>query len=565
MPIFGPQGLKLLPSTLLHLTIWTSELDRAPGILPGTPEFLSEFPFAESFPKLETLRICAASSAGPEDPPYNLDLVPTTVRTLSLIFPGATSMEQMASAVVQPIGHQNGARTVDQEKADFHLDYSATDADRASWKYRFPLLEYFEWGTTELHVSPRSDSMNPAKLPPLLKHYIQNNCSLFPMATLVQPSHEEVEQANKKPSKSTHSSPLQTVILVSGINESRIRALPPTIKTLALPSGINWNGTNFAKLFPTLRSLRCSNAFDVNKVTLPNTLTSLEWGAFKCDVVGLFTLIAPPASLTRLAVIIEEEKGLFTNLPATIRHLSITGAAQGTYLSTQVFPFLPKRLASLRLKVRNFAPEYLAMLPRGLEELDITAESMLLHEWKPGGVWDNEPIPFDISGLPPTLRSLRLRVEKHGIMFPSSFFGELPRTLRSFEVTETLIDAIQAPEASSSAEASSSSSSSTSPRKEKEKKKKGLLDTISGWFKSEDAPAAVFYTDADIARSLQLLPEDCWVATRFKARIPGDSVRNPAPQPAGLARSVKLQTPGGITLSYTLGVPLIRDYFYFDH
>ena len=557
MPVFKAQALKSLPSTLLHLTIWTGELELA----PGAPQFLSEFSFSESFPKLETLRICAANSAGPERLPYNLDHVPSTVRTLTLIFPGKENIANTAFTVVQPIGHEPGARSADQVRADFHLTYSATEQDRASWKYRFPQLEYFEWGSTTIYPILTPHEIIPAKLPPTLKHYIENHCSLFPMATVSHSAtYNDLGEVNGLP-KTEHAPALQTFILSLNISESLIRALPPTIKTLSLPRGNIWNGANFANLFPSLTSLHSPNAFDVNKVIFPSTLSSLEWrAAHKSDAGGFFATNAPPASLTSMSVMVQEVSGLFHDLPTTLRHLSIVGAVQGSYLSKEVFPFLPKQLRSLRLKVRSFSPEYLAMLPRELDELDVTAESMMLLEWKPGGVWDNAPTLFDVSELPPRLKRLRLRVEPYGILFPSSFFAKLPRTLTSLEVTETFIDSIPASTSSSSSEASSSASSSAPPQPEK----KGILDTITGWFKSEDPATPPIYTDHDIAESLKLLPEGCWIATRFRARIPGDSRKNRLLEPTDFVRSIQRHTPGGITLAYTLGHNSLRDYDFFN-
>lgn len=522
-----------LPSSLRHLTLWTAEMTSLSDL------DLVFVPYPTLFPGLETLRLCfrvqMAQRMG-EKRPFTVDLIPPTVRTLSLVMSLVSSLS-LAKQILYPIG--SGIAPARDEPAFAHLLPSSTDhattnisSHTLNKKYRFEALEYFEWGGFWSYNCPLDTLRNPdwRDMPPNLLHYVRqgSDSALGPL-----PSRRNV----KRPQIGGNRSGLLSFIFG---NEPLPPTLPSTLTRLSLLESRGrpaWANDKFHLRFPHLRVLETSLSLDTHRIHLPDSLERLSFYMDESAEKGLFSVFPAPASLTHLALT-SCEINTFKGLPATLRHLYFTAPLTGSIFRTQVVPCLPKQLLSLRISVSEFSPEYLALLPRGLLELVIFAQSMLLPEWKKGGTWSADPIEFDVTDLPPQLEHLSLKSVPYGIRFPASMLGKLPRTLKSLTISSVLLDSYD-PRTSANTEPSSSFIGSS-------------VFSFIGSLSAQLLYRTNLVAPEAIKSALALLPEDCWCRIWFKADIEGDSVRDRKPQPTDLVSSVRRLLPAPLLASSLL-------------
>lgn len=530
---YGQSPLYKLPASLRHFTLWTGEV---PSIDHAQFAFV---PYPTLFPQLETLRLCIiittaqADASAPQ--PFTVDMIPPNIRTLSLVIPWMISNLQ-ALEICQPIRkefpvaaqnkdhttaatlqHQNLGRMVPHAA----MSHEAPEADligREEWKYRFESLEFFEWSCSNRQFGPV-----PAEMPPSLRHYVHHSSY---KAHLVALPSRRITRSNE----TLNNSGLLSFILGS---ERLPSALPQSITHLTSSQvGFDpeyYQTRSLPLRFPYLRVFEIAAQIDTNEVQFPDTLESLSLLLPEGNKTPLFSTFAPPASLTHLSIA-GFRRGPLKGLPATLLSLNISSIMHGAIFRDQVVPFLPKQLRSLRVTLSDFPPEYLRLLPRGLEELIISAESLVMSDWKPEEEWSTDPVEFNVTGIPPNLKHLTLHTQDYRLRFPASMLAILPKSLNSLCISIVLLDSANPDQTPHDAAPSSSSSSS------------GILEFFGSIAKKFTSQAASVAPEA-IENALAMLPSDCWCKIGFKVDIEGDSTRTPKKQPSDLLSSVRQFLP----------------------
>ena len=515
-----------LPSTMRHITIRVLQ----PSI--DAFDFLT-VPYAQHFPALETLRLSArAFTHEASTRTFPLDYIPRGIKTLSIILAEAFAEEQ-AFSICHPLGfgindimpsdesgqklqgpNYNGGRFIRQ--IDFnnseiyqHALKSIDPSTRNTWKYMFDAIEFFEWGKPFPGARSLSVSPLPVLMPPTLRHYIQNSS----YGALVQVPSRRVTNNH-----GSNSSGLLTVYNESQWDQAWIDMLPKSITKLHLRKNTGLDRIDFSGPFPALRSFSTTSALDTNTVRFPDSTMSLSFSAFSASTANRYTHfsdIAPPFSLTHLCIEAPPVMGVFACLPATLISLDLVSPMTSSFFRSQVVPFLPPNLRRLRLKVRDFSPEQLSLFPRGLLELTICAESLLLAEWVHGEVWDENPRILDLSQLPPQLRHLAIYTMPLKVILPSAMLAELPRTLESLALSEVQLSTADPELPSEGLATSSSSSISTATPSSSSTSAFGFfqsaISSIGKMFsrKPKVAPSV-------IQEALDFLPPNCWCHIFFQ-------------------------------------------------
>lgn len=514
-PFYPKSPLHSFPRGLRHLTIWTKPCRSIDNIR------FALVPYAELFPQLETLRLCLYTYMASHQTvnhlhPITMDTIPPNIKTLSLVMPYLFDRND-AFLVCQPIGHTlaDAIAKASKTKTDDPAPAPQALAPSSSWKFRFEHLEYFEWGGIWAQsYLDRSKDVSPdiAKMPPSLLHYV-HTCgpTLQPL-----PSRRETRNTATNLRLADPGVPQESRLLTAYMDtiwdEAWFLSLPKSITRLSLGClTLGFRNLNMASRFPCLRSFETTSALDTNTVTFPNTLTNLKFAILHPIRQPLFLENPPPPSLRHLTVECGAAVNILVCLPHTLQSLYLITDLTDESFHRWVIPHLPPLLRSLRLKIQSFNFQHFSLLPRGLEELVVIAETMV------DGA--DVPVAFDVSGLPPTLQHLTLQTlmsERH-IRLQASMLERLPRCLRSLEVPAILLEAYDA----------------NNP-------KNARSNPISSFFGSlTRAVVGVDYrvSPEAIQRALALLPPDCWCKTTFLAdiRLFG---KDPPDQPEDLEEDV---------------------------
>lgn len=552
IPAYDGSPLLHLPRTLRHLTIWA----RSENTIFERTSFstLGAISYADQFPDLETLRFCIQHSRDALEPKIKLSSIPKRIRTLSLL--SRFFLDSMdIFRICQPVGREMELELLlegrDKILPQAAFD-SADDADPNIPHYRFPEIEHFECfdcagaigGSMGIVYHP-----SPLLMPPTLRSYnMKSDLSLSPLHT-----RREVREALRTTPSLAHG--LRTFVLDSRLarlsqsgTHDWTSSLPSTLTELAVR---NVNMEEIAKFdfslhLPSLRSLTVFGSFDVNKVRLPDTLTSLNFTFVDSSWDPLFSVFPPPSSLTHLGLARISANGLLTLLPATLKSIHYYNWTGEEYLREQVLPYLPRGLRTLRLKVRSFNSNLLRFLPVDLEELSVVADTQI-------------GTPFDLSDLPPRLASFILRTKENNLHFNALYFAQLPRTLRYLElapVTLALSPLPVLPVAGSSTSTATTSASTGSF---------GFFSTVKTWIQKivqdddQDEVCDGFVKEETIKEALSLLPPDCWCKVRFVAspKAGGFEVDEFVPQPPQLQADLARILPHAATIFDSNEFPLV--------
>lgn len=567
VPQYAPSPLLNLPKTLRHLTLWATQ-EMGDGKLPF--RMLCDIPYASEFPDLETLRLCCTTqrnyfnTASSWARPIKLENIPPHIRTLSLVGGGFILTELNAFQICQPIGCEPEYDLTAAMQSSY-LPPVDELAERPSWKFRFNELEFFEWSmkllkyTLATEYEARLYQPHLKRMPPRLKTFIwRDTIGLEPLPT--QLGTEAPMNAAMVESDSLR---LQCS-LTSFAYDSHTQLdwemddFPRTLTELdlqSLRSGLIVMSQRepFSLLaFTALRSLTVKFVLDTNQVLLPDSLTSMRFQVPSSAEAGfIFQKYGAPASLTHLGLSNAAQPGTLAYLPPTLRSLHLQALLVSTEFKNYVLPWLPKHLRSLRLQLTEFCAEFLELLPRGLEDLFISA-SMLLPEWQVGKAWDITNVPFDVRGLPPTLTSLSLCPEKYRIIFPVSHFAQLPRSLRFLEISSVLIRACDPNSISQSSPniSAATSSASTAPLQSESSSDSGFFGRFTNWVSSIINDSALTSEETvTLKAALRSLPSDCWCNIYFKTEIQGDTRILPSAQPKNLFQEIALLLPNCSTVS----------------
>lgn len=535
-----------LPSCLQHLTIWAYKTTKLENLI---------VPYADLFPQLETLRLCL-SSPGLVDrnaplphtsglsQKFKATLIPPMIKTLSLVIPFILPLDE-AFHICQPIGFLvrdfmgQLANKVNPMAVTFPSPYTAElpadDLKRLTpYKYRFEALQFFEWGGFWLN---NQKGMPPTSLmSPNLRHYTLY-CDLVMLRPLPRDSSGEEDH-----SASQMFGPPTGLLTAVMDDDYWFDNLPTSITHLSSTTSTNpecwkpqWNWSN---RFPYLRILETNAILDTNALQLPDTITRLKMVMPHRQPSPLFAMFPAPAALTHLTLTSGARQKCFKGIPSTLKVLEMVTYADGRDFRGGIAPHLPGGLQTLRISLQDFAADHLDLIPRGLKYLEIEAQSMLLPEWKRGQIMSNEPVAFDVSGLPPNLEhfiltvptsdtALKLRYPLLKLVFPAAMFSKLPRTLKTLAISNVLLG-------------SSESNPPVVARRLDAEPVSGIssfFDSIAKVFSATPPNATV---DAEIIKeALNLLPRECWCKLHFMADIDGSIAQIIKRQPRDLMQLVQ--------------------------
>lgn len=513
IPAYQNSPLVYLPPTLRHFTLWA----RSQNTVLERTSFasLTAISFSKQFPDLETLRLCIQHPRDTlPEPKMALTSIPKRIRTLSLV--SRFFLSPMDTfRICQPIGREIEldllSEAEDEELYQSVLEALANESNCTA-EYRFPAIEHFECLDYTGSSSPEARLFyhpSPLLMPLTLRTYIfKSDLSLSPLK-----SRREVKEALRTTPSLAHG--LRTFAMESQDGRSSQAgtydwqySLPPTITELAVQA-VNMKETakfDFERYLPSLRSFTVFGTLDINALRLPNTLTSLNFTFVSSSWIPLFSSFTPPSSLTHLGLGGISADGLLALLPATLKSFHFNNWTGEQYLGNQVLPHLPVGLQTLRLKVRVFGHTLLQLLPAALQELSIVADSFT-------------GTPFDLSGLPPRLISLKLRSKDNNLHFNPLYFAQLPRTVQYLELSPVTLALSPFPsQAAASSNAPNSSKSSTT------KASIGFFAAVKNWFETIASPDEVcdgFVKEETIREALSLLPPNCWCKIRFMASPKG--------------------------------------------
>lgn len=522
-----------LPSTMRHITFFVRH---------GSPTVFHviAIPYAQHFPALETLRLRTGWPLEYDDGShlrkFPVEFIPPHIKTLSLLLSLAFAEEEVFQ-VCHPIGLEYGKLFPNETATTRHTNFGrfrpggvpdngpiyadflklVEGVPRDTWKYRFDSLEYFEWARALPGYRNASPSPIPMLMPPTLRHFVENDSSqeLHPLPSR-RPSLEDA----RRNSSTDLPTGLQTVYNDSYWDQAWVKMLPKSITKLHLRCNSSFTELDLITRFPALRAFSTNASLDPNKIRFPDSVTSLRFSVWEhtsgLREYTLFSEIPPPASLTYLCVDTPALSGIYACLPSTLTSLDIVCPTTGSYFRSQISPFLPPNLRCLRLKMRDLSSQHLSLLPRGLEEVTLCAESMLLPEWVIGEAWDDQPCVLDLAGLPPQLRHLNIYAHPLKLLIPGDTLARLPRTLESLVLSEVRLSTAEPTlplaEASSSSSPSSSSSSSISTATSSPFGfLRSAFSSIGNLFVSKPKVAPSFIRDA-----LDMLPPNCWCHIFFQ-------------------------------------------------
>lgn len=499
IPAYKVSPLIYLPSTLQHLTIWA-----------GTCKFenlhtLVIVAYRRLFQNLETLRLCATTLQSNKTIRWYplIEIckpLPQKIRFLSLV--GSELLSRRATSV---------------------CDSQTSGLTRTSWM--LPELECFEWGGTGTNDSENMTSSFAASKPPklrLFRHLSECMLSYFPRKKM--PTQHDAIQGCGGRNIFSEVSPeltLQTLHLhaVPIYSHQLALSIPWSITDLHLSNehGVIVLPNNMDVLFPCMRSFSTLCRINLNKMRFPSELTSL---AFKTPMrseiedVSLFSIISPPASLTRLSTIGSDISGLHTHFPSSVRHFNLEIECRNEYLHQQVLRFLPSSLNHLSLRLSQFPPNFLVLVPKCLETLIIEAEKLSLDRD------DLAEIETGLWALPKSLTSfsLRLTADPIGLLLTSKMIALLPRNLRSLELSPvSIVLPLSTPELSDDDLPKELSCMSISTAFSPSSRRELVKRRIIRWIRSrQEIPLA------PLKAALSSLPECCWCTFGIRALVDGD-------------------------------------------
>lgn len=518
--------LEGLPKTLRHLAIW------------GVGHYLDDvwrtyidfvnIDYATIFPELESLRLCSVTPHFrniPNVASFNTKRLPPSIRVLSLL--GFNNFyDADAYELCQPMDHEAEEKVVELSNQSVAPAAEAEPSSpKSALNHRFPHLEYFEWGGSYLvglepMHHPTKGEVNLNKLPLVMHTYKRvAETVLNPIPTsILYPAPLDIAGEDIESEVETPALALKTLVLEElNPTEQVYRHLPSSITSLRL-LGIRrgtgmFSAINFMR-FTSLQSVCCSMGpyMDMLATKLPDTVEKLTTNASNSTGEEFK---APPA-LTHLSAKSEGLLKFLAYMPPTITSMYLSIPGPERVFRQSVVQNLPPTLRILRLHMKTFPSYYIQLMPKKLEDLSITAFSMLYSDF----IYDGKIAEFDISQLPPALTRLRLVCSPTSILLPASKLIQLPRSLKFLEISNVILSTSTTPPPSISAAtgSSSASSSSSSSPVPKAKSKPGLFGKIAKLFAAAPPPPSPV-TPQQLEYVLSMLPEDCWCNLGFSLDI----------------------------------------------
>ena len=498
IPTYSTSPLASLPSTLLHLTVWSKS-----SPFENIANFIN-VPFGEHFSRLETLRLCFSVSERIEtDLPklqLKLESLPKSLRVLSLVGSSMMTAHEATKICPTDLWEESHKSTTDHFTSlrlfewggNFHQSSFGSMEDHLYDETNFGRDDIFPDALMEVEdigITPSATTV----LPTLLHYYCHTITELvYPLppncysSSMEQLGHDHTSNTADKSTlvkldSTITKSPsclLQTYHLdFHTFGDRNISEIPSSITHLHL--GTEAHGEtpihcdDLSVFFPHLRSLHVDSDLATDSVKLPITLTSLSYMVQTSTEHIPFKTIPPPPALTQLNLVIWEGTAIprdLSYLPSTLTDMHFRLYVTTFDETRKLIRALPPQLRSFTLSCRVFEFPILELLPRGLEKLEISSSSLR--------VFVPEPLQmdFDFSGLPPHLTSLTMRSSTLQRDITSSALKTLPNSLKYL-----LLWGVELPPPA---------------------------DDHNG------------YSSSEIAAILENLPSDCWCNILFYSRSP---------------------------------------------